>query len=376
MLLNENSDLMAGAVFEKGERFGTVDVILRVEDKRPLHLYLNGNNFGRFLTTNARVGGRLDYGSLLLSGDNLSIAEVIGFPVDALYFTDLVYKIPLGRSGAFLEMAYLFTKYKIEEQLFLRQRGRSDITTLKYIQAILRTRALNLNFFSYFDYKQIQNFVLNRRTSFDKLRVLTAGMLLDRIQQGFGRDYLTVQFGGGIPNFLNGLSSVDSECSRSGGGGRFFILNIDYDRIQHLPWDSFFYFHGSVQLSPSKLTVPEQLYIGGVDTVRGYPLAIGLGDSGYYFNCEFRTPPPWLSDRKFFRTKKKWKDVLQLDAFLDHGATFLQSEKNLFIWGTGFGIRVSGPRNLSLSVDIGFPLNHRDLTNSAFMYLKLTGQPF
>ncbi len=42
-LLNDNNDLTVGALFEKGKAFGTADVILRVHDSRPIHLYLNGN---------------------------------------------------------------------------------------------------------------------------------------------------------------------------------------------------------------------------------------------------------------------------------------------------------------------------------------------
>jgi hemolysin activation/secretion protein len=376
LLLNENSDLMAGAVFEKGKELGYADVILRVQDKRPIHLYLNGNNYGRNLTTNARVGGRFDWGNVLTQGDKFSVAEVVGFPVNALYFTDVNYTVPLNRKGTSLEGAYLFSKFKIEELTSLHLKGRTDIGTIKVNQAVLRRRSLSLDFFSYFDYKQIQNFVLGDRTSYDKLRVLTVGTLLDHFTPSQGRDYLTIRFAAGIPNFLGGLKPVDSDSSREGAGGRFFKWNIDYDRIQHLPKDWFFYFHGSGQLTPNKLTVPEQIYIGGSDTVRGFPLAVALGDNGYYLNFEFRLPPPFLADKKFFKLNKKWKEVIQFDAFLDHGGVFLQSIENTFLWGSGVGARVMGPWNLTFSIDVGFPLNHRSLTRGAFTYIKVTGQPF
>jgi hemolysin activation/secretion protein len=271
MLLNENTDMMAGAVFEKGKEFGYADVILRVNDARPVHLYLNGNNYGRNLTTNVRAGGRLDWGNLITQGDTLSVAEVVGFPVKALYFTDVIYNVPLNRKGTSIEGAYLFSKFHIEELTRLHLKGRSDIATLKVNQALLRRRSLNLDFFTYFDYKQIQNFVLDHRTSFDKLRVLSLGTLLDYYIPCQSRDYLILRFAAGIPNFLGGLKAVDRTSSRIGGGGRFFILTADYDRIQHLPKDCFFYFHATGQLSPNKLTLPEQIYIGGVDTVRGFP---------------------------------------------------------------------------------------------------------
>jgi len=376
MLLNENSDLTAGAVFEKGKEFGCADVILQIKDARPSHLYLNGNNYGRNLTTNVRAGGRLDWGNLITQGDTFSVAEVVGFPVDALYFTDVTYTAPLNRNGTSLEGAYLFSKFKIEELTSLHLKGRSDIATLKVNHALMRRRALNIDLFSYFDYKQIQNFAQHHLASFDKLRVLTVGALLDHYTPSEGRDYLILRFTAGIPNFLGGLKAVDDESSRKGGGGRFFIFKADYDRLQHLPKDCFFYFHGSGQLSPSKLTLPEQIYIGGSDTVRGFPLAVALGDSGYYVNFEFRAPIPGLANKNFFKFNKKWRDIIQLDAFLDHGGVFLQSERNTFLWGSGLGVRINGPYTLTFSIDVGFPLNHRKLTRGAFTYIKLTGQPF
>jgi hemolysin activation/secretion protein len=123
LLLNENTDLSAGAVFEKGEEFGTADVILQVYDRRPLHLYYNGNNYGRNLTTNIRAGGRLDWGNLIFQGDTFSVAEVVGFPMNALYFTDVTYTVPLNRIGTSMELAYLYSNFKIEEETSLHLRA-------------------------------------------------------------------------------------------------------------------------------------------------------------------------------------------------------------------------------------------------------------
>lgn len=376
MLLNENSDLSAGAIFEKGKESGQADVIIRVEDHRPTHLYINGNDYGRYLTTNFRIGGRLDKGSLVTYGDNISIAEVIGFPVDALYFTDVVYTIPIAANGSFLEVAYLTSRFHIQELSDLHLKGRSDIATIKFSHALRRGRSLNCDFFSYFDYKQIKDFQSNELTAFDKLRVLTFGLNFDHNSPGVGRDYLVIRSGFGLCGFLNGLNKSSKGCSRPGAHGNFIKFNLDYDRLQKLVYDSYLYFHGSMQWSPSKLTIPEQIYIGGIDTVRGFPLAVFLGDSGYYVNFEFRLPPFGLNNFNFFGTRKKWKDILQFAAFVDQGGTFLKSERDAFLWGAGVGCIINGPFSLSLTFDVGFPLNHRDQSKDAFFYVKLTGCPF
>lgn len=376
ILLNENADLAARAIFEKGAKVGEADVIIYVEDKRPLHLYVNGNNYGKWLSTNFRAGGRLDAGSLIAYGDKLSIAEVVGFPVSALYFTNVVYTLPCNTKGSIFEMAYLTSRFHVQEMKELDLKGSSDIATIKFTQAVLRNRSLSCNVFSYFDYKQIKNFTLGDTTSFDKLRVLTFGALVDHNSPGNGRDYLTMRTAFGLPGLLDGLDQNSAGCSRPGAHGNFFKLNVDYDRLQKLPYDNFLFFHTSAQWSPDKLTVPEQIYIGGADTVRGFSLATALGDSGYYGNLEFRMPPFGLNDVCFFGTKKKWKDVLQFAAFVDQGGVFLKSIKDTFLWGTGVGCIINGPWSLSLTVDVGFPLNHRDRSKDAFLYVKITGKPF
>ena len=375
LLLNDISDLHAGAVFNKGSEPGTADLLVRVQDKWPGHLYLNANNYGRKLTTDWRVGGRFDVGSLGLYGDKLSLAGVVGFPINALYFADAIYRIPVNRNGTFVEFSYLFSKFKIEELESLHLRGESNIGTLKATHSWLRTRSLSLDVFGYFDIKQIENYALGHRIAFDKLRVLTGGVLLDCFSK-WGRDYLNARVAAGIPNFLGGMSSVDSESSRPGGGGRFVQINADYDHIQNFWSDFYLYLHGSGQYSPYKLTIPQQIYIGGADTVRGYPLAAALGDMGYWANIELRIPPPCVANDKVPFVKSKWKEVLQIVGFFDTGGVHFNDGASTFIHGIGFGVRINGPWSLAFSWDLGFPINHNNLSSGAFNYIKITGQPF
>jgi len=375
MLLNENSDLEAGAVLEKGSRVGTADLIIRVQDKYPVHLYLNGNDYGRFLTTNFRAGGRLDT-QLLRDGDKLSIAEVVGFPIDALYFTDVVYRFPCNAFGTFGELAYLTSRFHVEKIMYLRQAGRSDIATVKVSQAIQRGRFLSTDCFASFDYKQIKNYTLSHLTSFDRIRLLTLGSTVDYYSPKAGRNYLVVKMGFGLPGIFGGLSDPRPISSREGARGNFIKVNADYDFMKKLPYDSFLVAHASGQYSFNKLTVPEQIYIGGVDTIRGFPLASALGDSGYYCNFELRFPPPGLANSPIGRSQKKWKEFLQFSAFFDQGGVAYRGGGSTFECGTGLGVRINAFWKFALTAEVGFPLNHRDLSKDAFFYFKLTGQPF
>src|SRR3989344_5230209 len=131
-------------------------------------------------------------------------------------------------------------------------------------------KKMNTDVFTAFDYKQIKNFTKIWTTSFDKLRVASIGMDFDYIDGWKGRNLFTTAGYRGSPNILGGLSVIDSSCSRVGAGGFFIKLTASAKRIQRLPKDCFLLLNGFGQYGLQKLPLPEQLYIGGVDTVRGY----------------------------------------------------------------------------------------------------------
>lgn len=382
ILLNENSDLSAAAVFVKGEEVGTADMIIKVKDKLPIHLYLDGNNYGTDATTKHRTGGRFDYGNLLMNGDTLSAAAVLGSPVEGLKFFDGIYKFPINRKGGFLELSYLWSDFKVQQLRHLHLKGKSEVATLRYSQALQRTRQINTDIYLSFEYKQIKNFEGNHVNSFDKLRVLSLGFDLDATDGFKGRNVADFRLSCGIPHFLGGLAAVSPHASRPETGNRFVILNANYRRIQSLWKHNFFLLNIAGQASPYKLPLPQQFYIGGIDTVRGYSMATALGDDGYVVNGEFRIPPPFLDGKRVPFSKKKWEEFLQFIFFVDHGGVYLKHGKQenqrnfVALTGVGTGIRLYGPYSFDFSFDIGFPLTEYKRMSTTVLYFKLTWKPF
>jgi len=382
MLVNENADLFVGAVFEKGATHGTADVILKVNDHRPVHLYFNTNDYGAHFMTSQRTGVRVDYGNCITQGDMLSVAEVVGSPIQSLTFTDAKYSFPITRSGWSGELSYMYTHLTARHVEFhefdnLHIKSTAEIAGGKVVYALLRSRRISTDLYASFEYKQIKEFALRHRTSFDRLRVLGFGTELSFNDGWHGNNFVDFTYYQGIPDFLGGSSAVSEESSREGAGGRFSILNLDYKRLQQFARDFFFIINFSGQYSFNKLPVPEQFYIGGMDTVRGYRLASALGDSGYYMNWELRLPPPFCNSN-FFRTKKKWKEVLQFVAFIDHGGVYLKSSEQslhkgyLGMISTGGGVRIYGPYHFDLSIDLGIPLNDQQKYRNGIWYWKVT----
>ncbi|HEX4839929.1 MAG TPA: ShlB/FhaC/HecB family hemolysin secretion/activation protein [Rhabdochlamydiaceae bacterium] len=381
MLINENTDLSVGAVFEKGSKPGRADVILKVKDSRPVHAYFNTNDYGVRFNTSQRTGLRIDYGNCLLEGATLSVAEVVGSPVKSLTFTDLRYNFPISRSGWSGELSYMYTRAKsrrnFEDFHRLRIRSTSQIAGGKVAYAIVRNRGISSDIYGTLEYKNVKDFVLEQTTADDRLRVASLGMDFGFGDGWRGNNFIDLVYHQGIPNIMDGSAPIDDDCSRKGAGGTFSIINLDFRRMQEFLKDFFWILNFSGQFSFNKLPVPEQFYIGGMDTVRGYPLAAALGDSGYYANFELRIPPPGKNVKIFGSKHRRLKDYLQFVAFVDNGLVMLKSDEFPLHKGytsmtsAGLGVRIYGPWHLDASFDFGFPLNDSHKQHNYHWYWKI-----
>ena len=377
LLVNENSDLGVGAVFKKGKELGEVDLALVVKDARPLHMYTDFNTWGSDVTTYSRIGARINAGNLATNGDMLGLIGVVGVPPKDLYYTNATYAAPINARGMHFDLSYLYSHFNVQQDKSLDLEGSSQIAGGRITQALGRTRQFSQDVSLSFDYKQLKNEVQDKIGSFDKLRVLGLGTKVDYIDSAKGRNLFDAYFYAGIPYFLGGLKPIDSQASREGSGGRFFILNLDYTRIQTLPWDCFISFVSSAQGTFNKLPLSEQFYIGGMGTVRGYTLSIALGDVGYFGNLEFHAPIPYLATRECKAMKKQWKDIFQLVGFVDHGGVYtngsVESEASpAYLTSVGAGFRIYGPWDLNVSFDAGFPLTNLYKQFNSIMYVKVS----
>jgi hemolysin activation/secretion protein len=114
----------------------------------------------------------------------------------------------------------------------------------------------------------------------------------------------------------------------------------------------------------------EQIQIGGLATVRGYPESELLGDNGYAISAELDTPIP-LGKWKFAglpladRFKAAW--------FVDHGAV-IAAPHTTFLTGAGGGLIVNLSKYVAGRVNLATPLENRaGFKRAAFeFYLQST----
>lgn len=143
---------------------------------------------------------------------------------------------------------------------------------------------------------------------------------------------------------------------------------FDFNNARKGPW--LLYARVGGQFSNGPLVPAEQMAFGGIDTVRGFPDGIILGDQGVTAKLELRTP---LWAGKIFKGKTGREeairegtalDRLQLVTFVDYGYANIEDPKdekdNYTLASVGLGFRFSISSNFQMLFDYGFPLVDMD----------------
>lgn len=365
LVLNEYPDLKIKALLRKGQMPYSVDIVLKVEDKLPLHFAADYNNFGSRYVSKNRSGASAEYSNLIIGGDKAYIRGVVGSPARNQGFAEGKYSLPINSYGTRAEFSYTWSEFDVQREFRkLDAGGHSEIYSFNLDHPLIRNLLTDVNVLIGFDYKQIKNYLLGAETSDDELRVFKAGLSGSHLDNLKGRNYFSALLSQGIPDIMGGLKRNDINSSRSGSGagGEFTKGNFDLARYQQFIGDTFILIKNSVQVSSDALSVPEQMAIGGADSVRGYSQSEFLGDSGYIGNLEFRFYTPFISRWKIpFAKKTTFKDLVQFVGFLDYGNIYrknasLGENKHDEIVGTGIGARFNITNDFTFRVDVGWPI--------------------
>lgn len=357
--INEHPDRKARAMLVPGKEPGTTDIIIEVEDRLPVHIGLEYDNFGsRYIEK--------DRGSIVFEHNNL-----LGFD-DKLYFSaqrseaallmlkQWRYSFPVSST---LEVGGYFLRSRLKlgrEFKDVEARGKASIAGLFLSKALISEKDLDLRLNLGFDWKHIRNYLLGVESSRDEVRVFKTGMDMD-FNDPWGRNIFSLELDTGIPRMWGGLTAKDASSSRAGAGGKFLKWTGNYFRLQRGPFSSSILWKNSFQLSGYSLVASEQFQIGGPATVRGYPPAEYSGDKGWYTSLEWSLPPYFLPRTTKLPLSKDINlyDSLRFVVFYDWATVrlkrILAGEKHRTLKGYGFGIRFNPTDKFSLRAEIGYP---------------------
>jgi len=359
--LNEVDGLEVRSVLKPGAKTGTSDLLLEVKESRPYSIAFDADNFGSRFTGVQRFGLTASLGNLGVLGDRLSIRAVKSNKDQN--FINPRYTIPIGPYGTTLGISYIFSDFTLSELGGLVAGGESHIFSMDITQSLIRTRQAELYIALGGDIRNFENDQAGTPTSDDKLRnvhLTLGGFLNDSFR---GRTFYTLRLQKGLTEDDIG----DPLNSRFQGRGDAFITTLNIRRYQSAYfWNSYFILNGQGQVVTDRVLSPDLFAIGGVGSVRGFPLAENAGDQGFAVSLEYVLPFPWKVELTEQKGIQSLDQVLSLFGFIDHGQIFVRNqqpgERRNELTGAGAGIRVHVPSwgtrypDISFTLAWGFPV--------------------
>jgi hemolysin activation/secretion protein len=390
LALNNWADRQVIPTIRPGIAPHTVDVELEVKDKSPLHGSIELNNRYIANTTELRLDTSFSYGNLWQRGHTFGMSSQIA-PQD-LDDSQVI-------SAYYLARFPQLSKFTLQ---FLATKQDSLVSTLGGLASVGDGSVLGLRgnfqldgkgryFHSAtlgFDYKDFRNDI-RADPRFDELppdqqetlanSFGTTPIYYYPIVASYGGGYAGessfTDFNVSLNLHLRGLGSeitgFDKVRYDSDGGWLYVRSEVSHTKDFENGMQVFGKFQS--QLSNNSLINNEQFVVGGTSTVRGYLEATALGDNGWVFNFEVRSPsliknspksPGGLPESEFrFRT------------FFDTGTVYInevlpeQIESNELA-SFGFGTTIKLWDHLNGNLDLAWPLVSQFLTEQHEPFLS------
>lgn len=377
--INSNRDRTMRAVLAPGKTPETSDILLKVEkERKPYHFYNELNNRGTRLTGKLRWGLGFTNTNLLGRDDALSLKVLASNRLSEVYSFSADYNMPVTPYNTRVGAYAAFAKADIGGQFaIINPEGRATIWGFYATHPLFKkefvdeetSTSLKLagNLTGGFDSLSVRNKILGAEVSHDEIRSVKGGINFDE-KDSVGRAVVSAEVNAGIPNFLGSMKTHDVNASRIDAGGKFQKYNFYLNRLTSLPLNSVFLTTGRMQYTDNALVNPEQMVIGGADTVRGYPENEYLADYGWIFNMELRTPAfliPAILRVPFDKKHARLIDAIQFVGFFDVGKGNLNKARvgeipHKYLRGTGLGLRFDLYEHLRGRIDVGFPVGNSE----------------
>jgi len=345
ILINSGNDVQARAVLEPGRSFGTTNLVVTVQEPENVSLTPSYDNIGRDNIGLRRLG--------LTLRDDSTFGERDAFTANASWATGTVstsgaYSLPLDAEGLRMSLSADYAGIRIlNGQLkTLGVRGHSTDFSLGLTQPMVVR----------------SGFVLNETSAFDVMQSITTS-------NGFGISNQTV-FAGELGANLQWFDAQGVWIASDGialgnanlpAGRSFGRESAALTREENFGGDfsGILRFSGQTRLFAARTGLPlvEQLQLGGLSTVRGYPEGWQIADTGYALTNEFDYPLPL---RQYF-FGGAFSRGLKGALFADHGGVFGAAgpQRRLYLTSIGTGVIFNSPW-LSGRLDWARPLENRE----------------
>ncbi len=288
LLLNDIPGISASSSLEPGEKPGTANLILKMNDLPRLTGSADLDNFGDRSTGEYRLSANLNINNPYSIGDQIDIRALSSI---ASNYMRLGYNLPLGASGARLSTSLSYLHYELGGD-FKGLDGNGDSVALgaSLVYPFIRNRGNNLYFSIAYDYRSLIDNALGVNTSNRGINVgniSLSGNWQDSVLGGGLTSYGSSLAVGslarsGAPNDL----AIDQASARSDGA--YSKVQINMSRLQRLSGQTSLFINLNSQYAAKNLDSSEKFSLCGVNGIRAYPSNEATGDHGMLITSELR----------------------------------------------------------------------------------------
>jgi len=354
--LNELMGVKVRAVLKPGDLPGTSDLVMDVTESRPYTFSFDSDNFGSRYTGPVRFGLSMTYANIFTLGDQFATRwSRSEYGQDA--YTPF-YTVPINSYGTRMKLSYTFLENELKDSLeYLAAGGSFTSAGLEFSHLVHKSQKASFSVRTGLDLKSFENEAQGTNTTKDNLMNVSLGFEGNFSDSFLGRTFYDL-------NFELGLREGDSSralVSRASGHGKIFTTNINVTRLQSAKiLNSYFILKFQGQMNNTRALSSYLMGIGGMGSVRGYPLSAYQGDKGYNLSAEYTVPFPWQV--KLHSNFPDLSQVLSVVSFLEHGKIFVRDKRlgevNQEITTAGGGLKISVPKREDKSPAVSFAVTY------------------
>ena len=351
--LNEMMGVEVTTVLKPGELPGTSDLVLDVTESKPYTFSFDSDNFGSRYTGPDRYGLSMTYANIFTLGDQFATRWARSeFGYETLWNSSdfgqnsfsSFYTFPLNIYGTRMKLNHTFLENELGDSLkYLSAGGTVTTYGLELSQLLQKSRTSSFSVRTRLDVKHFENQAQGTNTSKDNLMNVSLGFLGNISDSFLGRTFYDL-------NVEKGFRERDASrdlVSRKGGRGDILTTHLRLTRLQSAKiLDSYFTLKLQGQYNFHRSLSSYLFGIGGMGSVRGYPLASFQGDHGYTASLEYTVPFPWdvPSGQDSIPDLSK---ILSFTSFIERGQTYVRAKKpgeiDQHLTSAGGGVKLTIP---------------------------------
>lgn len=369
--MNKNPDREAKSTLKAGTRPGTTDVYLTQKTWFPFHVTASMDNEGAVPTGRVRTGIGFVENNLLGLDDTV----VGGYNGGKNFCGGYGYhKVPVSPFGTTLLYGYSRT-YSYPKKDFepFGISSMAESYSAYFYQDIYRKDVYAGDFSAGIEANNKRVVADNGTLNADRLRIVRLGpSFLARTEKN--AVYVKPQYSQGL-NMLGARRKSEFSSRQAENTFSKATLSAQFQQLLVHSLQAQVRFNG--QFASEKLTPQEELYMGGIDSVRGYPSGDYLADSGFSGNIELLVPATFLPDWLVvpYGERPLGQELTGI-FFFDYGYGMKrgmiegeQEERRMASLGAGVRVRILNQANLRL--EWGFPLDPANYGSTEFSRSRL-----